>query len=117
MVGAEAQRQAALEIANEVRSRRSRLKAAMAEGRVRLAEPLLSDDAWLRTIKVRDLLLATPGIGPQKVTRALNTCWVSPTVPLGKTSQKTRLILLAHLAQMHPSVDLGWEPEETQEAA
>lgn len=113
----EAERMAALKRANEVRSRRRQLKIEMAEGRVGLAKPLLSDDPDLHTMLVRDLVLATPGIGSSKAMRALNACRISPTIPLSKTSRKTRTALLSHLARMHPTIELGWRPDQAMGAA
>lgn len=110
-----ADRMKALRIANEVRERRKELKADLRNGRVVLADVLFSDAAYLRTMKVRDLLLATPGIGKHKANRALQVCWISPTAPLARMSPRSRSILLEWLAEKHPSVELGWPTE--QEAA
>lgn len=113
-----AQRMKALSRANEVRSRRSGLKADMRMGRIHLADVLLSEEDWLRSMRIRDLLLATPGIGPLKAARALQACWLSPTVSLHRTSRKSREKVLDWLARMHPTVDVGeWTPETSEELA
>ena len=72
-----------------------------------VAEVLLSDEDWLRSMPVRNLLLATPGVGKQKANRALQACWLSPTVALHRTSRKSRVRLLEWLEQKHPSVNVG----------
>lgn len=104
-------RMRALARANEVRSRRKLLKAEMRSGEVSLAEVLLSEEDWLQSMQVRNILLATPGVGERKAARALQAYGLSFTVPLNRTSPKSREGLLAWLAAKHPSLDLGsWKP-------
>lgn len=112
------QRLAALNRANQVRSKRRDLKADMRFGRRHLADVLFSNEDWLRSMRIRDLLLATPGIGPLKAARALQACWLSPTVSLHRTSRKSREKVLDWLDRTHPSVNVGeWAPETSEEVA
>ncbi len=103
----EAQRMTALARANEVRHKRCDLKADLRSGRTTLANVLLSDEDWLGSMPVRALLLATPGVGKLKANRALQGCWLSPTVSLHRTSRRSRIKLLEWLEQKHPSVNVG----------
>lgn len=98
-----------LEIANEVRSRRSRLKAELAAGEVTLAQPLLLEQDWTRTMKVSDLLKAVPGLGPVKVRRALNANRIGFAATLGGLTASRRDDLLEWLVVNHPSIDVGVE--------
>jgi hypothetical protein len=73
------QRLQALVHANEVRRARAKLKHDLLAGRVGLAEVLSEPPACVQTAKVRDLLLALPGIGPVKADRALTRCRIAHT--------------------------------------
>jgi hypothetical protein len=107
-------RMRALNRANVVRAKRSTLKADLRTGRIHLADVLLSDEGWLRSMRVRDLLLATPGVGKLKANRALQTCWVSGTAPLHCVSRKSREKVLEWLEEKHPAVSVGeWERAES----
>lgn len=103
---------AALSLANEIRSRRSQLKADLKAGRILLADTLLSEAEWLWTMKVRDLLLATPGIGPNKARRALRRCQLSESARLGGVSKQTRVKLIAYLMKRYPAVYVAAESLE-----
>ncbi len=97
-----------LALANEIRTRRAELKEDLKAGRVLLADALLSDEDWLQTMRIRELLLATPGIGPVKAQRALRLCWMNPSTRVSATTRKNRLKLLEHLAERHPAAETGW---------
>lgn len=111
----DAQRLAALGRANTIRAYRSQLKADLRIGRTPLADALLSDSEYLRTMRVRDLLLATPIIGKLKADRALQACRLRPTICLGKMSHRSRVDLLTWIAVNHPRVALGWKPQGARE--
>ena len=100
-------RMRALAIANEVRGKRSALKADLRSGRVRLADVLLSEEPWLQSMQVRELLLSTPAVGKVKANRALRYCWISSTATLGQTSRQSREKLLQWLADRHPKAGVG----------
>ena len=101
------QRLAALKRANEIRERRKQLKLDLRSGQVLLAEALLSDADWLQTMRVRELLLATPGIGTQKTTHVLRVCRMSHFAPLGGLPLQRRRELLVALMQRSPSLALA----------
>ena len=67
----------ALRQANEVRSRRAKLKQHLRQGRVRLEEVLAAPGDYLATTEVFDLLVAAPQIGPVKAARLLTMARVS----------------------------------------
>ena len=92
---------AQLEKANEVRSRRGRLKLLIAEGRVPVSEVLLRDKRHLRTMKVSDLLKATPGLGEVKVNRALRRLHIAPNATLANLSKENRAELIGWLRAHH----------------
>lgn len=93
-----------LQSANVIRSKRARLKEHIAEGRIPLSEVLLADKCHLRTMKLCDLLLAVPRLGPAKVNAALNRNRIGPSVTLENFSHQRRLALLEWLRANHRSV-------------
>lgn len=100
---------AALALANEVRAWRKALKEDLKAGRVTLADALLSDADHLQGMKVRDLLLATPGIGKHKATRAMGVHLMSDSARVLGTTDSRREELLDFLAKKHPRIEIGWE--------
>jgi len=92
-----AQRMEALRRANEVRTRRARVKRDLKAGRVRIDELLLDPPDYLLTAKVFDLLLAVPKFGRVKVNRALMHCRISPSKTVGGLSERQRNELVAYL--------------------
>lgn len=98
-----------LERANEVRRRRSRLKAELAAGEVTLAKPLLVEQDWTRTMKIADLLKAVPGLGPAKVRRAFTANQIGHGATLGGLTAARRGDLLEWLVVNHPSIEVGVE--------
>jgi hypothetical protein len=97
-----------LALANEIRTRRSQLKEDLKAGRVLLADVLLADHDWLQTMRIWELLLATPGIGRVKADRALRLCWIGPNTKVSATTRTNREKLLEHLADRHPTAEVGW---------
>lgn len=100
----EEQRLANLREANRIRGLRSELKRDLATGKVKLSTVLRADDPDLATMKVKSLLGAVTGLGPKKVTRALNACRIRPTQPLSLLSPRRREQLLSRIAADHPSM-------------
>jgi len=91
------QRMDALERANEIRTRRARLKRDL-KGRRARVEPLLLDPPdYLLTAKVFDLLLAVPKYGRVKVNRILTHCRISPSKTIGGLSERQRGELVSYL--------------------
>lgn len=95
----EAQRQAqalsALAKANEIRSRRAALKRDLKAGRVALEEVLANPPAYLVSMKIVDLLLATPKLRLAKANRLLVRSQISAIRPVGRLTDRQRQRLLA----------------------
>ena len=91
------QRMDALKRANEIRTRRARLKRDLKAGRVQVQGLLLDPPEYLQTAKVFDLLLAVPKYGRVKANRILNQCRISPSKTIGGLSQRQRTELVSYL--------------------
>jgi hypothetical protein len=89
------QRMDALDTANEVRTFRAAKKRDLKAGRASVRELLLDPPEQMQTMKVFDLLLATPKYGRVKVNRLLTTCRMSPSKTLGGMSDRQRSELAA----------------------
>ena len=87
----------ALAYANEVRCARAQLKRDLLAGRVGLPELLSEPPACAQTAMVRDLLLASPGIGPAKADRALSRCGIPHSKAVIGLSSRQRLSLVEFL--------------------
>src|ERR671911_600192 len=79
-----------LKRANEIRTRRARLKRDLKAGRVQIHGLLLQPPDYLLTAKVFDLLLAVPKYGRVKVNRILTHCRISPSKTIGGLSRRQR---------------------------
>jgi len=86
----------ALRQANQVRSRRAKLKQDLRAGKVRLEQILATGADYLASAEVFDLLVAVPKIGPVKAGRLLTVARISPSKTVGALSgrQRARLIEL-----------------------
>lgn len=91
------QRKEALKRANEIRSRRARLKKDLEAGRTQIHSLLLDPPDYLLTAKVTDLLVKVPKYGRVKVQRALNHCRISPSKTFGGLSERQRHELVAYM--------------------
>jgi len=89
------QRMDALQRANDVRTRRAKLKRDLKAGRQPIHELLLEPPEYLETAKVFDLLLAVPKYGRVKVNKILSQCRISPSKTIGGLSQRQRAELVA----------------------
>jgi S13-like H2TH domain len=87
----------ALGHANEVRYARAQLKRDLRAGRVGLPEVLSEPPACAQTAIVRDLLLASPGIGPVKADRALTRCGIAHSKAVIALSSRQRVSLVEFL--------------------
>jgi hypothetical protein len=87
----------ALALANEVRCARAQLKRDLLAGRVGLLEVLSEPPACAENAMVRDLLLASPGIGPKRADRALTRCGISHSKAVIGLSSRQRASLLEFL--------------------
>lgn len=92
------QRLRALERANEVRTRRARLKRELKAGTADLISVLRDPPDYVATAKVQELLLAAPRIGPVKANRITNRVRVSPSKTIGGMTVRQRAELLHELA-------------------
>jgi hypothetical protein len=91
------QRMDALKRANEIRTRRARLKRDLKAGRAQIHGLLLDPPEYLLTAKVFDLLLAVPKYGRVKVNRILTHCRISPSKTIGGLSERQRNELVSYL--------------------
>jgi hypothetical protein len=80
----------ALGRANEVRSRRAKLKWQLRDGRVRVDEVLAAPANYLATAEVFDLLVAAPKIGPVKAAQLLTTARISQSKTVSQLSERQR---------------------------
>ncbi len=91
------QRMKALEIANEIRTKRAQLKRDLKAGKVKIDALLLDPPEWLDSAKTFDVILAVPKYGRVKVNRVLNQCRISPSKTIGGLSERQRAELVALL--------------------
>jgi hypothetical protein len=91
------QRMEALRRANDIRSRRARLKKDLKAGKANIHTLLLDPPEYVQTAKVVDMLLAVPKYGRVKSHRILNQCRISPSKTIGGLSQRQRAELVAQL--------------------
>jgi hypothetical protein len=91
------QRMDALKRANEIRTRRARLKRDLKAGRAQIHGLLLDPPDYVLTAKVFDLLLAVPKYGRVKVNRILTHCRISPSKTIGGLSERQRNELVSFL--------------------
>lgn len=94
-----------LERANEIRRVRRDLKADLGARHVRLSRILREDRPSLATMRVRELLLASPTLGDAKVRRTLDALGIGPTTPLRVLTPGRRERLIAFLAANYPGAD------------
>ena len=91
------QRMEALQRANEIRTRRAKLKRDLKAGRQSIHQLLLDPPAWLETAKVFDMMLAVPKYGRVKVNKILHQCRISPSKTIGGLSERQRSELVTLL--------------------
>ena len=91
------QRMDALARANDIRTRRARLKKELKAGRVSIHDLLLEPPEYVETAKVFDMLLAVPKYGRVKVNKVLVQCRISPSKTIGGLSQRQRTELVSML--------------------
>src|SRR2546421_5268939 len=87
----------ALTRANDIRTRRARLKRDLKGGRVSIHQLLLAPPAYVETAKVFDMLLAVPKYGRVKANKVLTQCRISPSKTIGGLSERQRSELVAML--------------------
>ena len=97
-------RMIALRQANEVRSRRAKLKRELREGGVQLEEVLAAPADYLATAEIFDLLVAAPQIGPVKAARLLTAAGASQSKTVGWLSERQRGRLIELLSSPPTSI-------------
>lgn len=91
------QRRKALVKANVIRTKRATAKIDLKAGRLGIHDLLLEPPKWMETMKVFDLMLATPKYGRVKVNKILTQCRISPSKTIGGLSQRQRTELVSML--------------------
>ncbi len=86
-----------MEAANEIRTKRAKLKKDLKAGKVQIERLLIDPPEYLGSAKVFDLMLAVPKYGRVKVNRILNQCRISPSKTIGGLSVRQRAELVALL--------------------
>lgn len=84
------QRLEALRRANDIRSRRARLKKDLKQSNIKIEEILVDPPEFIKTAKVVDVLLAVPNCGKVKSIKVLNHCRISPNKTVGGLSERQR---------------------------
>jgi hypothetical protein len=87
----------ALKRANEIRTRRAKLKRDLRAGRTNPQGLLLSPPEYVLTAKVSEMLLAVPKYGHVKVNKILAQCRISPSKTIGGLSPRQRAELVSYL--------------------
>ena len=85
-----AQRMEALNRANDIRTRRAKLKKDLKANRCSIHTLLLDPPEYIETAKVFDMLLAVPKYGRVKVNKVLTQCRISPSKTIGGLSERQR---------------------------
>ena len=91
------QRMEALNKANNIRSKRAKLKRDLKAGKANIQTLLLDPPKYVETAKVLDMLLAVPKYGRVKTNRILNQCRISPSKTIGGLSERQRSELVTQL--------------------
>lgn len=91
------QRTDALLRANKIRTKRADLKKALKAGQASIHLLLLEPPEYIETMKVFDLILATPKYGRVKVNKILQVARVSPSKTVGGLSERQRAELISML--------------------
>lgn len=107
MTTTQPQRTQALASANHVRSARAELKEQLADGEINLREALMSDEDWIESMSLEQLLSATPGLGKRKVEKVMRLLRLSPDTALGSLPLHARWELLGYLRCMCPDLRFG----------
>ena len=88
------QRMDALNRANEIRTRRAKLKRDLKANRVSIHDLLLEPPEYVETAKVFDILMAVPKFGRVKAARFLNQARISQAKTVGGLSERQRAELV-----------------------
>jgi hypothetical protein len=91
------QRMRALRRANEIRTRRAKLKRDLKAGKVKVESLLLDPPEYVMSAKAFDMILAVPKYGRVKANRILSQCRISPSKTIGGLSERQRAELVGQL--------------------
>lgn len=91
------QRMAALRRANDIRSQRAEIKRRIKAGNESVTGLIADPPEYIDTMKVWDLMIATPKFGRVKVNRILTQVRVSPSKTVGGLSERQRRELMSFL--------------------
>ena len=94
------QRMDALQVANEIRTKRAHLKKDLKAGRGDAISVILNPPEWVGTMHLRDLLMAVPKLGSVKVNRVLTQCRISPSKTIGGLSERQRKEIVSYLYRL-----------------
>src|SRR3954467_3410705 len=84
------QRMAALDKADEVRIYRAGLKRDIKAGIASIYDYLLDPPEMIRTMRLLDLMMATPNYGRIKANQVLKVCRISPAKLIGDMTDRQR---------------------------
>lgn len=99
----EAQRQRALQEANEVRSWRARMKEDIAAAQLNADEVILSEHPLVQTMQVDHVLRPVPGLGPTKRRQMLGRGLIAPSARVQDLTSRQRAFLLVELRRHRES--------------
>lgn len=104
------QRLDALLVANDIRFRRAQLKRDLKAGRQHGLQVIARPPEYVETMKVLDVLLAMPAIGPTKAHRVMRRCEMAMSKTLGGISTRQRRALI------HAINDRNWNSASVSQA-
>ena len=91
------QRLRALRRANEIRSRRAKLKRDLKAGKVKVEVILRDPPDYVMSAKAFDMIMAVPKYGRVKANKVLTQCRISPSKTIGGLSERQRAELVQFL--------------------
>jgi hypothetical protein len=91
------QRMKALKRANEIRTKRAKLKRDLKAGKAKIETLLLDPPEYVMSAKAFDMILAVPKYGRVKANRILGQCRISPSKTIGGLSERQRAELVNQL--------------------
>lgn len=91
------QRSEALLEANRIRMLRAALKKDLKEGRAKTYDYLIAPPEFIHTMKVWDLVFATPKVGRTKTNKMLTEARISPSKTVGGMTERQRHELATYL--------------------
>lgn len=87
----------ALQRANEIRSKRAKLKRDLKGGKVKIEQLLLDPPDYVLSAKAFDMIVAVPKYGRVKANKILTQCRISPSKTIGGLSERQRAELVEFL--------------------